>query len=66
MKKTKAGSCGPPPFKHYYMLLINTINNIANFDMENIQRKCINRFLNSGIKKNIPRCYEIVSSYTHR
>ncbi len=63
LKKTKAGSCDPPPFKNYYTLLINTINNVATFDIENIQRDCNDRSFNLGVKNNIPRCYELLDLY---
>lgn len=61
--KSHYGFCDPPPFKHYFSLLITTIRKLENFDIEKTQQECVNRSFNLGIDNNKPRCFELVTSY---
>lgn len=70
MKKTRTESGGRIPHKHYLLLpckhylvlFIQSMNNVANYDIERIQQSCVTCSFNRGVENNISRCYDIMNS----
>lgn len=62
-KKAMFGSYDSSSSSKYYVLLMAAINNIATFDLENIQQTCNNRSFNCGVENSVPRCYEMLDLY---